>query len=321
MGTTYNIKYIASVQNGIKPSDIDSILVEINNSVSTYIPESTISVINTDSSGQFDETNQSIHYAFIRDPHFQTNFEISKSLFAETDGFFDPSIMPLVNYWGFGYTEKSAISDVDSIKVDSLKALIGFDHWQLEKTEDSISVSKNIGAELDFSAIAKGYAVDVLAEYMDINGVGNYMVEIGGEVKCKGTNQSDKIWTIGLSKPEVGARLTDFQALLSIDNKAMASSGNYRNYYQSGDKFYGHEINPKTGYPEINALLGTTVIHDNCAIADALATAFMVMGLERSKNWLAKNNSTQAVLFFQSDNGEIEYFITPDIVDKVKFVD
>ena len=321
MGTTYNIKYLSQPTEIIK-SDIDSILVEINQDVSTYIPTSIISLVNTDSMAMLNLKRPAYRsYIFKQAPHFAENFRISKEVHEMTSGYFDPSIMPLVNYWGFGYTEKKAVEHIDSLQVEKLKALTGFERWVLTDIDsNTIEVEKPVNAELDFSAVAKGYAVDYISDWLQSKNVENFMVEIGGEVFCKGTNPQGKSWSLGLSKPEIDAKLQEFNAIITINNRALASSGNYRNYYRVGDKYYGHEINPITAYPEINTLLGCTVLADECALADAVATAFMVMGYEKSKTWLRMHPEVDAVLFFQ-DNNEINYFVTDNIKSTIRIIE
>ncbi len=319
MGTSYHISYNSKGPSDIKQK-VDSILVDINNAVSTYINSSTISIINQDSLASFlGEDNQDmLVYVLPSNHHFEENFSLSKKAFIATGGFFDPSVMPLVNYWGFGYKEKKAIESANDSMIQQLLKLTDFNKWSLENKNDSILVTKPNGAEIDFSAIAKGYAVDYISEYLESVEIDNFMVEIGGEIYCRGVNSKNIAWTIGLSRPEVTAKLSDFEALISLSDQAMASSGNYRNYYDIDGLLYGHEINPNTGYPEINSLLGVTIIEDNCAEADALATAFMVMGYKRTKEWLANNIETNAVLFYRSENGDIQSFATAGIVDKLK---
>lgn len=300
MGTTYNLTYESSTN--LKPQ-VDSILLDINKSVSTYIPTSTISILNNDSLG-VSKNNQTV-YHMAQDDHFLENFNQSNEIYQKTNGFFDPSIMPLVNYWGFGYKKKQAVTRQDTFQISQLRQMIGLDKWQVEIVGDSLNVRKHSNAELDFSGIAKGYAVDYIAAFFNKQDITNYFVEIGGEVFTSGKNPNGNEWTIGLSKPEISAGFNDYQALVTISNKGMASSGNYRNYYTVNGITYGHEINPKTGFPEVNKLLGTTVIAESCAIADAYATAFMVMGLEESELLLTTLPNIHASLFYREEDGSI----------------
>lgn len=321
MGTTYNISYIKQTDWNPAPT-IDSILHQINQAVSTYIPDSDISVINLDTAAvNYDNADSILIYKMQVDSHFVNNFRISQDMYKLTNGFFDPTIMPLVNFWGFGYEEKKPVTVVDSSKVQELSQLVDFSHWQLSVEDDTMLIKKPRNSQLDFSAVAKGYAVDILSQNLGIHGITDFMVEIGGEVYCKGRNNKSLPWSIGLSKPEITAGIREFEAIIKLNDEAMASSGNYRNYYEVNGSLYGHEINPKTGYPEINALLGVTTVTSNCAKADALATAFMVMGLERSKNWLNSKDNIQAILFYRENDAGIGRWMTQDIASKVSFID
>lgn len=309
MGTSYTIKADMPASFPLQ-TVADSILRAINLSVSTYIPNSVISILNTDSmavTGYTDGPDSILVYRLPVDPHFMKNFSISKKYHNDSHGYFDPTVMPLVNYWGFGTTEKKAVKEADSMKVRSLMERVGFKKWILTADSINMTLRKPAGSQLDFSAVAKGYAVDYLAEHLESEGAENYMVEIGGEVRTKGMNPDGKNWSIGLSRPMPEASQLDFQAVITVENMALASSGNYRNYYKVGERYYGHEINPNTGYPEMNDLLGVSVLARECAAADAMATAFMVMGLERSRNWLSRQTELKAVLFYQDPNGEIIY--------------
>lgn len=315
MGTSYNIS-CSSKASAALHKEIKQLLQDINMSVSTYIPQSSISTINQDQkavSRYRDAQDSILVYVMPADTHFIKNFSISKKYHNRSKGFFDPSIMPLVNYWGFGYTEKKAVEDADSNIIEALVDVTDYTKWVLSLANDTMTIRKPKGAQLDFSAVAKGYAVDCIAEMLDRNGIADYMVEIGGEVRTKGVNNKSKSWVIGLSKPEIDARLNTFSATIELDNKAMASSGNYRNYYMVDGKSYGHEINPNTGYPEINRLLGVSAISEECAVSDAMATAFMVMGLERSIEWLKQQSEIKAVLFYQDDSLGLNQYISPGL--------
>ncbi len=311
MGTTYHVAYQDLNDISLKPA-IDSILESINLSLSTYIPESTISRINNDDNGDLinilkdGRDHTYLKYTIERDSHFIKNFEIAREIFLLTEGYFDPTVGPLVNYWGFGYTPKKAITNIDSNKVSKILQSVGLEKWSISHKANDMVILKPLKSELDFSALAKGYGVDILAEFLKTQSVKNFMVEIGGEVTTSGINEKGKKWTVGLSRPEIDAPINDFVASASISDYSIASSGNYRNYYKVGKKYYGHELNPITGYPEQNEVLGTSVIAPQCIYADAYATAFMVMGLERSKRIIEKLNDMESALFISNSEGEIE---------------
>lgn len=296
MGTYYNITYHAN-----KPPDqvkllVDQMLVEINNAVSTYIPTSTIS--------QFNTTKGNLE---ISDPHlhFIKNFRKSEDIYELTDGYFDPTVMPLVNYWGFGYTPHDMVTNVDSIKVDSIRNYVGFNAINYSIRDTDISFYDN-AVQLDFSAIAKGYAVDQIGGLLGSLGAVDYMVEIGGEVVTAGLNPKGKAWTIGINTPDDHAALTDLIEYLSISGMGMASSGNYRNYHESDGIKYGHTINPKSGYPEKNELLAVTVIAPDCITADALATACMAMGFEKAQTLINNIDDVSACFFVGVSDGSIQ---------------
>ncbi len=311
MGTTYTIIYEPYAQPVIKAT-IDSILVSINQSVSTYIDSSTISKINrSDIYGQSTEilvngkmaTQDKIELP--ADTHFEHNYKVANRIYLDTDGYFDPTVMPLVNYWGFGYTPKKPVTKIDSQKINSIRETIGMEKVTAESVSDRLICMKPTGTELDFSAIAKGYAVDYISNYLQEQGVENLMVEIGGETYAKGQSPRNKNWVIGLNTPTTESSLTDFSSYIELQDKAVASSGNYRIYYEVEGRRYGHEINPKTGYPERNALLGVSVIAPTCMEADAIATALMVMGQDKAQAYVAAKPHIEAVLFVGDIGGGI----------------
>ena len=254
MGTSYNIQ--CDLNDPDLKAELDSLLVEINDQVSTYEPESVISKVNKNNLNATITSEGVVSLYGPAKKHFQSNFLRAKSIYIQTNGYFDPTVMPLVNHWGFGYTPKEKVTQVDSARITEILKLIGFNKWQYKKDKLNAEIIKPQHAEIDFSAIAKGYAVDYLSSFLEQRGANNLMVEIGGEVYTKGTNSKGLNWTIGLNKPEEDAALNDFALLVQISDKALASSGNYRNFYISNGKKFAHEINPKTGFPEFNDLLG-----------------------------------------------------------------
>jgi len=299
MGTTYNITY-EPYKKLISKATIDSILRDINLSVSTYIDSSTISKINNSSKyGRKAEIliNGKIHKSdkviTKMDQHFLTNYKAANRIYLDTDGSFDPTVMPLVNYWGFGYKPKKPVTKVDSQKVSSILKLVG------------MTCVKPVGVELDFSAIAKGYAVDYLAMYLRSQGVENLMVEIGGEVYAQGHNATTTPWTIGLNTPDSESTLQDFMNLVHLKKMSVASSGNYRIFHIVNGKKYSHEINPKSGYPERNELLQVSVLARNCMEADAVATALMIMGKKKGMAYIESKPGMEAVFFYGDKEGGI----------------
>lgn len=297
MGTYYRITYEDSLVRDFQPQ-IDSLLQAINAEVSTYIPDSDIS--------KFNRSVDSFWLGADR-VHFVRNFAGSQEVYALTGGAFDPTVMPLVNYWGFGYTPKVPVERIDSVAVDSLRKLVGFIGVQLFPGEEGYLLTKAVpGQSLDFSAIAKGYAVDIIGEFLEVRSIRNFLVDIGGEVLARGHNPRHDPWQIGVNKPDESSQLNEFFTVISLQDCAMATSGNYRNFHEVGGIKYSHTINPLTGFPERNQLLSVTVIADDCMRADALATACMVIGLDASKDLIEGLPNVESLLIFGNDAGGLD---------------
>lgn len=291
MGTTYSIKYLDSKSKRLK-SSIDSLLAEFNNSLSTYIPNSEISRFNKDS------------LLVFKLPFFYPVLQKSKEIHQASLGYFDPTVGPLVNAWGFGFKKEQF---PDSARIDSLMQVVGFD--KITFNEKQVA-KKTPNIILDFSAIAKGYGVDIVAQFLESKNIKNYMVEIGGEVVCKGVNQEEKPWQIGINKPVLRQ---ETQAIVALSNRAMASSGNYRRFYMRGNKKYAHTLDPHSGYPVQHSLLAVSVFAEDCITADAFATAFMSMGMEKAKEIMNKTNSLDAFFIFSDENGNLKTEATAGI--------
>jgi thiamine biosynthesis lipoprotein len=287
MGTTYQIKYIG---NKVLQKEIDSVLRDFNQSLSTYIPGSEISV--------FNETEQ---FKFVS-PYFPQVLKISKKIHDLTAGAFDPTVMPLVKAWGFGPNKTEYEKEPN---IDSLLQFVGMDKLAFDEKE----VRKKLkGVQLDFNAVAQGQASDVIAKFLEGFGFENYMVEIGGEIICRGKNANNETWTIGIENPlyetEGGQRVF---AVASLDNAALVTSGNYRKFYVKDGKKFAHTLDPKTGRPVSHNLLSATVVTASCADADALATAFMVMGKERAIAFAEKHSDIHIFLIYE-ENGKLTSF-------------
>ncbi len=294
MGTIiYNVKFISSPQEEIK-SLIDDELRALNQSLSTYITDSEISRLNEEGSLGFESK------------YFLPILEKSREIFEKTKGAFDPSIGPLVQAWGFG-PDKS-IPNLDSSAIDSLKMIIGFD--RVVFTDKSVSFPENF--QIDFSAIAKGYAVDLVAELLEKMEIQSYLVEIGGEVRCKGLNQENKLWSLGIEDPTVKVNEQRLMAIVRLKDRSLATSGNYRNYYEKDGAIYAHIIDPRTGYTAKHNLLSASVFAEDCMTADAYATAFMILGLERSKQIITQEQ-LDAILLYRDRDGGIKSFISDGI--------
>ncbi len=294
LGTTYHITYISDKQLDYQP-EIDSVFAAINHSMSTYIQNSDISRINDGDS------------TVVVDQMFRDVFELSKQVHDSTDGYFDPTVGVLVDAWGFGPGKQI---ELDSAKVDSLLDYVGFEKVGI--TDDNRITKSDYRIRFDFNAIAKGYAIDRLAAMLDAKGIANYLVEVGGEIVAKGKNiMKEKSWVVGIDNPEGKDRSKPI-VLLSLENEALASSGNYRKFRidSISGKKYVHTVNPKTGYTKNSNVLGSSVIASNCAKADAYATAFMAMDLDESIALLVREKDMEAFIVYLDADGNIEEFIT-----------
>jgi thiamine biosynthesis lipoprotein len=293
-GTSYSIIYMSDTELDYQ-KEIDSVFFAVNKSLSTYIPESDISKINSG-----DSTVQVDHM-------FKDVFQLSRTIHKATNGYFDPTVGTLVNAWGFGPGEQVAM---DSIKVDSLLRYVGFD--KVRMNSKGRVLKENPAIYFDFNAIAKGYAIDRVAVLMDNLGVANYLIEIGGEVVSKGVNTiKNKSWTVGIDNPESQNR-REAKIAIKLENRALASSGNYRKYRvdeNSGEK-YVHTVNPITGYTKNSKTLGVTVLANNCSTADGYATAFMAMDLDLAQEIVASDKSLDAYIIYVGKDGTVLEFMT-----------
>ncbi len=302
MGTYYRVTYLDQQQRDFQ-AEIDQLLVEINEEVSTYIDTSTISRINQAQN----DYSWSENVDKDRLNHFLRNFEVAHTVFEKTEGSFDPTVMPLVNYWGFGYTEKKPVTDIDRQKIDSLMQFVGFSKIALVKQEGAYSLQKKApGVQLDFSACAKGYAVDAVGDLLKDKGISNYLVDIGGEASAKGQSPRGDAWKIGINVPREEAAVDEIQVAVPLNNQAIATSGNYRNFYEVDGVKYSHTINPKTGFPERSRLLSASVFAPTCVVADAYATAFMVMGYERAKALADQLPEIEAYFIVSQEDGNLQ---------------
>lgn len=294
MGTiVYNVKYMG-LGDEVTKQAIDAELEGFNQSLSTYISDSEISSLNDSGTLTF------------QSKYFLPVLQKSAEVYDKTDGTFDPSIGPLVRSWGFGPDKK--LPRLDSATIDSLRSIVGFE----KVTFDSQTISIPKGFSIDFSAIAKGYAVDLVGELLEASGIEHYLVEIGGEVRCRGTNEQKKSWSLGIEDPTVEKSEQRLLAIVRMKDRALATSGNYRNYYEKEGKIYAHIIDPRTGYNAQHSLLSASVFAADCMTADAYATAFMVLGLDASKEIVEREN-LDAFLVFRGDNGELRSFISKGI--------
>ena len=291
-GTTYKITYLDAEKD--YQDSIDSLFLKINNSVSTYISTSDISKINNgDSSIEIDAI-------------FSEVFIKSKRIYKETDGYFDPTVGNLVNAYGFGPKDEEI--NLSAAEVENQMLYVGLDKIRLNGSRISKTDSK---VYLDFNSIAKGFGIDLVARFFDEKNVKNYLIEIGGEIRAKGTKDNNKPWIIQIVNP-INPDSEELYSVINLSNKSMATSGNYRKYRitDSGKK-YVHTINPKTGLATESTLLSVSVIGTlDCADVDAYATAFMAMGLDRTKEMIKTNSKIQIIAYYFDENGVMKEFST-----------
>lgn len=295
-GTIYNISYQS---NGNLQNEIEAELKKVDASLSTFNPNSIISKVNQNKNIKVNEMVAEV-------------FNLAEHISAETGGAFDITVAPMVNAWGFGF--KSGKMPTDA-QIDSLRSIVGFHKVKLVNGRIK---KDNPATMLDCSAIAKGYGCDVVARFLQEKGIKNYMVEIGGEIVTCGVNDQRMPWKIGVTKPTDDSLSVneELQTVLNVTNKAMATSGNYRNFYYKNGKKYAHTIDPKTGRPVQHNILSATVLADNCATADAFATSFMVMGLEKAKKVLEKHPELMAYFIYSDSNGKNAVWYSPSMKDK-----
>jgi len=308
MGTTLSISYLDSTGMDFS-AELSTLLIDINNAVSTYIKASEISIFNHEKDSLF----------VPLEGHFARNYNLAKQVYQQTDGWFNPSVMPLVNYWGFGYTEKKMVAQTDSLTIKKLLQLVQFDSIKVQNIPpNQLLFTKTIKElELDFSAIAKGDAVDQLGLLLERLGIHNYFVEIGGEVRARGTTMNGFNWRTGIRSPQENRAAKELQVAVQLQDLSLATSGNYENYYEdknTGMK-YAHTINPKTGYPEKNQLLSASVFAPDCSTADAFATAFMAMGLEKAFALASERPELEAYFIYSAEDGTLKIKHTPKVTD------
>ncbi len=299
-GTTYHITYQDRPRRNLQPK-IEQLLKKFDLSLSTYLPNSIISQINQNIPG------------VKPDKFFKTVFNKSEEVYHVTDGAFDITVAPLVNAYGFG---PEASIEFDSAKIDSIKQYVGMDKIRLIGGK---IIKQDPLIRLDVNAIAQGYSCDVVAEYLERKGITNYLIEIGGEILAKGENPNGEDWKIGIDKPidnnfDPGKNL---QAKVIVSESAVATSGNYRKFYEKDGIKFVHSINPKTGYPVKSRLLSTTVLAPDCITADAFATAFMIMGVKKSIMFLSEHKQLEAYLVYSDSSGNFKSFMTAGLKDKI----
>lgn len=300
-GTYYSITYLHPQQIDLT-RDVENVWKEFDNSLSTFNPNSIISRINKNDT------------SVVTDAYFNEMYRIANTVSSNTEGAFDITVAPLVNSWGFG---TSSVHNAMQPNVDSLLQFVGYEKIKLEKGK----LKKNdTRIMLDANAIAKGQACDITAKLLEEKGCENFMVEIGGEIVCKGLNPQGKTWKLGIDIPiedPVDAN-KELDTIVSITNVGMATSGNYRQFYYRDGKKYAHTINPQTGFPVQHTLLSATVIAPSCIEADAYATAFMVLGVEKSLSICNSLKDVSCYLIAVDKDGKYVHHISDNFVQYLR---
>lgn len=292
-GTYYAITYCSDNKENLQPA-IDSLLNRFDSSVSSYVPSSILSRLNNNDS------------TVVADTIFETIFKKAMEVSVSSDGAFDITVGPLVNAWGFGFSKKVK---VDQALLDSMLQFVGYQKVQLINGK---LVKTDPRIRIDFDAIAQGYTSDWLSQYFEQKGINNYLIDVGGEVLGHGTKPDGQLWSVAIEMPAKNSQdERKIHAILSLKDQAISTSGNYRRYYEENGERYSHTIDPSNGYPVRHNLLSVSVLAGDCITADAYATVFMVMGLEKAKKILSNNRDIEAYFISSDPQGGLSIFYTP----------
>jgi len=291
-GTYYAITYYSADKQNLQPS-IDSLLHRFDSTASTYKPNSIISRMNNNDA------------SVIADEMFNIIFQKSIEVSEETGGAFDITVGPIINAWGFGLSNRLKMNQHI---VDSLLPLVGYHKVKLDKGK---LVKNDLRIRIDFNAIAQGYAVDVVGSFLDSKGIQSYLIDIGGEVLARRTKPGGEKWSVAIEMPTKNAEdERTIQAVVSLQDMAISTSGSYRKFYEENGIRYSHEIDPSTGYPVKHSTLSVSVLAKDCMTADAYATAFMVMGVEKGKEFLKKHPKLDAYFIYLGSDGSMQTYYT-----------
>jgi FAD:protein FMN transferase len=298
-GTYYLVTYFDTKSRNLQPQ-VDSLLKAFDQSVSLWEPESILSRVNRGDS------------LVDLDLVFLYNFKLSKEVAEATDGAFDFTVAPLVRAYGFGPKGRSEITPQ---LIDSLKSIVDFRKVRLENGR---VVKDDPRISFDFNAVAQGYSVDLIAQMLVSRGINSFIVDVGGEIYAHNKKPDGSNWLVGIETP-AEAKTDDRHvgSVVRVENKAIATSGNYRKYYEKDGMRYSHTIDPKTGYPVEHSLLSVTVMAENAALADAYATAFMVMGHERAIIFVEKYPGMEAHFIWSGSKGNIELYTTQGLLELI----
>ncbi|MFN3839205.1 MAG: FAD:protein FMN transferase [Cyclobacteriaceae bacterium] len=300
MGTTYHITYFDAGRRNFK-HQVDSILERVNQAINTYLPQSEVT--------RFNKGTGALKFEL---PYLRQLLERSQQIVSASSGAFDPTVMPLVNVWGFGPAEPL---NPDNLEIDSIREFVGFE--KVGFNTDSVWKT-DARTQLDFGGIGQGYGADVIAEFLKGKGITHMLVEIGGEGMALGRNRkTGKPWEIGILDPNSTPNNQFFKAYVSLENKSFTTSGGYFNYREIDGKKFSHTIDPQSGYPVNNPLLSVSVFSDDATSADGWATALMVMGVDKAMSFLQNHPNFDALLMYSGDDGTVHVFITPGIKDRI----
>ena len=296
MGTTYHITVVTGYFEdtaGLE-EEIEKRLKAVNRSMSTYMKDSEIS--------RFNALKNTDEKFYISDDFLQVMM-IAKKVYEFTGGAWDGTVDPLVTMWGFGrFGVKDSVPSAEEIK--TCLATVGFE--QIEISEEKYLRKKNASVSLDLASIAKGYGVDQIADLIGKKGFKDFLVEIGGEVLASGLRTDGKPWKIGINTPRKDALLNQVYNVVNLQNKALATSGDYRIFFEAEGKRYSHILDPKTGYPVTNRVVSVSVMADNCTLADGLATGIMVMGHEKGIEAVNRIEGVECLIVVEEENGSFK---------------
>ena len=304
MGTYYRVTYLGDALPGLQES-VDSLFEAYNLELSPWVENSTINAFNRSDTG----------VSLTRTVHFLPNLELAARVVKETGGAYDPTVAPLVKFWGFGGAEHRTTGTVDTTELDSVRAQVGF---PLIRFNDGFLHKSKPGVQLDLNASAKGYGVDLLSAMLTKRGRPDHLIDIGGEMRAGGTKNGNP-WTVGIRLPDEDATKVAAAGTLPLEKgRAIATSGNYLNYYSVDGETYSHTINPLTGYVERNRLLSASVLADDCATADAFATACMVLGPEEALKLIEREKQLDGYFLVRGANDSLEIVVSSGLREVVE---
>ncbi|MCZ2442785.1 MAG: FAD:protein FMN transferase [Flavobacteriales bacterium] len=309
-GTTFHITYDFCEDAERVQKDIDSLFRVIDESMSLY-----------DSTSLLSKVNRMTDTAIMVDEHFYNVFTLSKKINRESEGAFNPALYPLIQYWGFGAGNIPFPEQTPIRTIDSLKALCDFSGFSMEVRNDGyLLIKRKPYLRLDFNAIAQGYTVDVIADYFQLSGIENYMIEVGGEVRTAGVNHENKPWRIGIDKPVAPDQPRELIAIANLSNRSLATSGSYRKFYMKNGTKYSHTIDPGTGYPVQHNLISVSFFAPTAAEADGYATACMVMGMEKAKAMIKEIVNADIYLIYADYKGNLQMYMSDNLRDSLEML-